>query len=72
VWVAIAHAVGATARSIGRSARDLEPEHRRDGVGLIMLGLAVVVSAAVSRQMTGGLMAIGRTEVDDTVGKVGM
>ena len=39
VWLAIAHGLGAGARSIGRTARDLEPEHRRDGVGLFLFGL---------------------------------
>ena len=51
VWLGIAHAVGATARRIGRTARDLEPEHRRDGVGLFLFGLAVVVAAAVWWQL---------------------
>jgi S-DNA-T family DNA segregation ATPase FtsK/SpoIIIE len=71
VWVAIAHAVGATARSIGRSARDLEPEHRRDGIGLCLLGVAVVVSAAVWWQLPGGVMELVRTVVAGSVGKVG-
>ena len=43
IWLGIAHAVGAVARRIGTTARDLEPEHRRDGVGLFLFGLAVVV-----------------------------
>src|SRR5690242_13356419 len=47
VWLGIAHAVGAVARKIGRTARDLEPEHRRDGLGLFLFGLAVVVAAAI-------------------------
>ena len=33
------------ARSIGR-ARDIEPGHRRDGIALVLLGLAVVVAAS--------------------------
>ena len=32
IWLGVAHAVGATARRLGSTARDLEPEHRRDGV----------------------------------------
>ena len=47
VWLGIAHGVGALARSVGRSARDLDPEHRRDGVGVFILGVALVVAAAV-------------------------
>ena len=47
-------------RALGRSARDLDPLHRRDGVGLAFLGAAIVVAAttwwhlgnAASRFMT--------------------
>jgi S-DNA-T family DNA segregation ATPase FtsK/SpoIIIE len=71
VWLAIAHAVGAAARGIGRTARDLEPEHRRDGAGLFLLGLAVIVGAAVWFQLPGGVMELARTVVAGCVGKVG-
>jgi len=71
VWIGIAHFVGATARSIGRSARDLEPEHRRDGFGLLMFGLAVVASAAVWWQLPGQAMEVARTIVAGSMGKVG-
>ncbi|CAN3128464.1 FtsK domain-containing protein [Mycobacterium sp. smrl_JER01] len=40
----LAKGAGSTARSVGR-ARELEPGHRRDGVALALLGLAVVVAA---------------------------
>ena len=40
-----AHAAGFAARGLGRSAADLDPMHRRDGVGLAFLGAAVVVAA---------------------------
>lgn len=71
VWLAIAHAVGATARSIGHTARDLEPEHRRDGIGLFLFGLAVVCAAAVWWQLPGSVMEGARTVVEGSVGKVG-
>ena len=71
VWLGIAHAVGAVARKIGRTARDLEPEHRRDGVGLFLFGLAVVVAAAVWWQLPVGLMEDVQTVVAGSVGKVG-
>jgi S-DNA-T family DNA segregation ATPase FtsK/SpoIIIE len=40
-----ARGTGSAARSIGR-ARDIEPGHRRDGIALVLLGLAVVVAAS--------------------------
>ena len=44
-WMALAHAVGAAVRALGRNTRDLDPAHRRDGVGLAVLGLAIVMIA---------------------------
>lgn len=70
-WLGIAHAVGAVARSIGQSARDLDPEHRRDGVGLFLFGLAMVVAAAVWWQLPGGVMDFARSLTAGAVGKVG-
>ncbi|MGH3447038.1 MAG: DNA translocase FtsK 4TM domain-containing protein, partial [Nocardioidaceae bacterium] len=44
-WLGIAHLVGAVVRRIGSTARDLDPEHRRDGIGLSLVALAIVVAA---------------------------
>ena len=71
IWLGIAHALGATARSIGHTARDLDPEHRRDGAGLFLFGLAVVAAAAVWWQLPGSVMDATRTVVAGSVGKVG-
>ena len=71
VWLAVAHGIGGLARGIGRSARDLEPEHRRDGVGLLILAVALVTAAAVWFQLGGDLMGAVRVAVTGTVGKVG-
>jgi S-DNA-T family DNA segregation ATPase FtsK/SpoIIIE len=46
-WMVAAGAVGFGARRIGRSARDLEPEHRRDGIGLLWLAVAFVLAASI-------------------------
>src|SRR3954469_6162720 len=48
-WSLLARGVGGLARSVARpdEAEPLAPEHRRDGVGLAVLGLAVVLGAAV-------------------------
>ncbi len=44
-WLMLAKGAGSTARSVGR-ARDLEPGHRRDGIALALLGVAVVIAAS--------------------------
>ncbi|PSL01095.1 S-DNA-T family DNA segregation ATPase FtsK/SpoIIIE [Haloactinopolyspora alba] len=47
IWMAVAHVVGGITRSIGKTARGLEAEQRRDGLGLAMIGTAVIVAASV-------------------------
>lgn len=71
VWLAIAHGVGTLARGIGHGADELEPDQRRDGVGLFLIGSAVVVAAAVWWQLPGAVMDGARTVVQGSVGKVG-
>jgi DNA segregation ATPase FtsK/SpoIIIE, S-DNA-T family len=51
VWLLIAWAVGSTVRRFGRNARELEADHRRDGVGLFFLGLAIVFAASIWARM---------------------
>lgn len=43
----MAAALGGAARKVGHEARDLDDVHRRDGLGLLFLALAVIVAAAV-------------------------
>jgi S-DNA-T family DNA segregation ATPase FtsK/SpoIIIE len=73
LWMLLAHGAGAMVRGLGRSARDLEPAHRRDGIGLAAIGAAIVVAGttwwhmdnAVGRLMTavvrGGFGALAWT-----------
>jgi S-DNA-T family DNA segregation ATPase FtsK/SpoIIIE len=52
----VAHGIGWAARGVGRqaaTARDLDPEHRRDGAGLLMLGLAILIGVAVWARSAG-------------------
>ena len=56
-WMLVAGAVGFAARAVGRGARDLDPHHRRDGVGLLTLGLAIVLGASLWARMGN---AVGR------------
>lgn len=68
VWLGIAGAVGAVARSIGHSAAELEPEQRRDGVGFGIVALAIVVAAAVWWQVPGPVADAVRAATTGTVG----
>jgi DNA segregation ATPase FtsK/SpoIIIE, S-DNA-T family len=71
LWLGVAHLIGAAVRKIGHTARELDPEHRRDGAGLFLIGLAVVVAAAVWWQLPGGLGDFTRMVVNGSVGLVG-
>ena len=67
----LAHATGAVARKVGDTGRDLEPEHRRDGVGLLLLALAVVVAAREWWGMPGSVGTVVHAVVAGTVGRIG-
>ncbi|WP_460839955.1 FtsK/SpoIIIE family DNA translocase [Nocardioides marmoraquaticus] len=69
-WLGLAHAVGGGVRRIGHTAAELEPEQRRDGAGLLLIGLAVVVAAAVWWQLPGGIGEVVRAVVAGSVGVV--
>ncbi|WP_185759561.1 FtsK/SpoIIIE family DNA translocase [Kribbella jejuensis] len=71
VWIGIAHLLGSMVRGIGHSARDLEPEHRRDGAGLFLIGLAVVVAAAIWWDLPGSVGNGVRTVVGGSIGMLG-
>ncbi|SER01022.1 DNA translocase FtsK [Streptomyces radiopugnans] len=53
VWLGVAHAVGALLRGVGRGARGLDPAHRKDGVALLLLGIALVVAAGTWSNLQG-------------------
>jgi DNA segregation ATPase FtsK/SpoIIIE, S-DNA-T family len=68
VYLGIAHLIGAVVRRIGSTARDLDPEHRRDGFGLALVGLAIVVGAAVWWRLPGDVGDVIRAVVEGSVG----
>ncbi|MFP8887509.1 DNA translocase FtsK [Streptomyces mangrovi] len=53
VWLGVAHTVGALLRGIGRGARGLDPAHRKDGVALLLLGIALVIAAGTWSNLQG-------------------
>ncbi|MFJ7208001.1 DNA translocase FtsK [Streptomyces sp. NPDC098789] len=53
LWLGLAHAVGAVFRGVGRGAKNLDPAHRKDGVGLLLLALALIVAAGTWSNLSG-------------------
>ncbi|MFI1166335.1 DNA translocase FtsK [Streptomyces sp. NPDC020801] len=53
LWLGLAHAVGAVFRGIGRGARNLDPAHRKDGVALLLLAVALIVAAGTWADLRG-------------------
>lgn len=47
IWRGIARGVGGGVRFLSREARDLDPSHRRDGLGLGLIVMAILVAAGV-------------------------
>ncbi|MFF0560337.1 DNA translocase FtsK [Streptomyces sp. NPDC004266] len=52
-WLGLAHAIGALFRSIGRGAKGLDPAHRKDGLALLLLALALIVAAGTWSNLRG-------------------
>ncbi|MFJ3504627.1 MULTISPECIES: DNA translocase FtsK [unclassified Streptomyces] len=52
-WLGLAHAVGAVFRGIGRGAKGLDPVHRKDGLALLLLGLALIVAVGTWSNLRG-------------------
>ncbi|QES52292.1 cell division protein FtsK [Streptomyces venezuelae] len=53
LWLGLAHAIGAVFRSMGRGAKNLDPAHRKDGLALLLLGLALIVAAGTWSNLHG-------------------
>ncbi|ARZ67510.1 cell division protein FtsK [Streptomyces albireticuli] len=49
----VAHGVGAVFRGVGRGAKNLDPAHRKDGLALLLLGVALVVAAGTWSSLEG-------------------
>ncbi|OXY96946.1 DNA translocase FtsK [Streptomyces diastatochromogenes] len=53
LWLGLAHAVGAVFRGIGQGAKNLDPAHRKDGVALLLFGIALIVAAGTWADLRG-------------------
>nr|WP_062340842.1 DNA translocase FtsK [Herbidospora sakaeratensis] len=70
IWSLIANAIGGAARAIGNGARDLDPAHRRDGLGLAVLAGAIVLAAMTWRTSKGSVATVVDAVVRGTVGSL--
>ncbi|MFD5558497.1 DNA translocase FtsK [Streptomyces sp. NPDC127068] len=53
LWLGTARTVGAMFRGVGRGAKGLDPAHRKDGLALLLLGLALIVAAGTWSNLRG-------------------
>jgi S-DNA-T family DNA segregation ATPase FtsK/SpoIIIE len=72
LWMGTAHLVGGGARLVGAGARDLDPAHRRDGVGLVLIGAALVVAGREWWGMPGQAGVAVHAVVAGTLGVAGL
>lgn len=68
----VAHLIGGSARWVGQGARDLDPAHRRDGVGLLLIGLSILVAAREWWGMPGPAGEVVHAVMAGTFGRVGL
>jgi S-DNA-T family DNA segregation ATPase FtsK/SpoIIIE len=69
LWMGLSRSVGRLLRRTGSGAKNLHPDHRRDGIGLALLAAALIVGAAVWRQLPG---AVGGALITVITGGVGV
>jgi S-DNA-T family DNA segregation ATPase FtsK/SpoIIIE len=67
LWLGAAHAVGGTVRGVSGGS-SLDPALRRDGFGLAVAAIAVVVAAAVWWQVDGPVFDLARSATAGSVG----
>lgn len=67
-----AHGSGGLIRTIGQGARELDPAHRRDGVGFFLLALATIIAAREWAGVSGAFGTIVHAVVAGIVGAAGV
>jgi S-DNA-T family DNA segregation ATPase FtsK/SpoIIIE len=66
----VSHVAGGAVRRLGHSARQLEPEHRRDGIGFALIASAIVVAAREWWGLQGRVGDVIHAVVAGTMGRV--
>ncbi|WP_452452047.1 DNA translocase FtsK [Nonomuraea turcica] len=70
LWMLFANGVGSMARALGKNARELDPAHRRDGIGLTVLAGAIVLAAMTWRNADGAISGVVNTTVRGVFGSL--
>ncbi len=68
----MAHVTGAAVRRVGASTHQLEPEHRRDGVGFLLIALSIVIAAREWWGLPGAFGTAVHAVVAGTFGRVAL
>ncbi len=71
-WRALARVIGAGVRGVGHSARELDPAHRRDGLGFSLIALSGIVAAREWWGLSGRAGEVIHAVVAGTFGRVGL
>ncbi|MFE6774711.1 DNA translocase FtsK [Streptomyces sp. NPDC057702] len=70
IWRGLARTVGAMFRGIGQGARGLDPAHRKDGLALLLFGVALVVAAGTWSNLDGPVGDLVEMLVTVTFGRL--
>ncbi|MFJ8228333.1 DNA translocase FtsK [Streptomyces sp. NPDC094448] len=70
LWMGAARAVGAVFRGIGRGAKGLDPAHRKDGLALLLIGIALIVAAGTWSHLSGPVGDLVEMLVTGTFGRL--
>ena len=69
-WMGVAHATGSGVRRMGHGASQIEPEHRRDGLGFLFFALALVVAVREWWGLSGAFGDVVHAVFAGTFGRV--
>jgi S-DNA-T family DNA segregation ATPase FtsK/SpoIIIE len=69
-WLGSARGVGVIVRGVGRSGKGLHPAHRKDGLGLLLLGIALVIAAGTWTDPQGWLGSAATAVVSGSFGRL--
>ncbi|GAB3252641.1 DNA translocase FtsK [Kineosporia babensis] len=72
VYMGTAHLIGGGARAVGQGAQNMDPDHRRDGVGFILIAVAIVVAAREWWGLPGNVGVAVHAVVAGTLGRISL